>query len=296
LCKRERPSRRAFMGAARFRRLALWSIPAGLGLLLAIFGIGVAGALQEPVIVEAELQVPGMAEGTEIRAVHMTDIHTSWPDMSRQRLERIVATANALKPDLILLTGDHYGGKIWALEGYPIEDALEPLRALKAPLGVVAVRGNHDNDWVLMRMRRLGTMTVLANAHADIGPLVIVGLDSAQFGVDIDKALAGAPPDKPLLGLVHEPEIAGFFPARGFPLVAGHTHGGQVHLPLLGAPWGWFTGGFACRRGNCRINGWDVFVSSGLGTSILPIRIGVRPEIVVLRLYGPPGRKSGTDR
>ncbi|MFQ3666542.1 MAG: metallophosphoesterase [Sphingomonadaceae bacterium] len=284
------------MASPSFPGLVARLIAIGILLVGAILAIGVAGSLQSPAVVEAELAVPGLPPGTEIRAVHLTDIHTSWPDMPRRRLESIVEQVNALEPDLILLTGDHFGGKIWALEAYPIEDALDPLKALSAPLGVVAVRGNHDDHWVLMRLRRLGTIKVLVNAHVDLGPIVIVGLDSAKYGPDLDRAVAGVPAGKPVIGLVHEPEVTEWLPPQGWPMVAGHTHGGQVHLPLLGAPWAWFQGRFPCRRGNCEVNGWDLFVSSGLGTSILPIRIGVRPEIVVLRLYGPSGRKSGTEK
>jgi predicted MPP superfamily phosphohydrolase len=110
------------------------------------------------------------------------------------------------------------------------------------------------------------------------------------------RAARRAPADKPLLVIVHEPSFFHFLPPRPTLMIAGHTHGGQVRLPIIGS---WSPDAYSALypRGLFRRDGHTLLVSSGLGTSILPIRIGVPPEIVEVTLIpDQAGRNSGTDR
>ncbi len=274
---------------------------AALVLLLAALlcaGLGWVEATRAPRLVEARLPLPGLAPGTRLSVLLLSDIHAGPPDMPPARLERIVDQANAAGADLILLLGDYHRSQLLPWPGrYRLESSLAPLARLKAPLGVFAVRGNHDNVWTNRIMGAAGNPVLLVNANRDVGPLVVAGLDSAQHQSDLGKALAGIPDGRAVLLLAHEPEQGAHMEAPPRPLlfVAGHTHGGQIRPPLLGSlvdrvrP-------FRCRRGACIDRGWTLFVTSGVGTSLLPFRIGVPPEMVLLRLYAPSGRKSGTEK
>ncbi len=257
-------------------------------LAILFLGVGLWNATRPPQLVEARLPLAGLPAGTELRVLMMGDTHFGFPDMGTGRLLRIVAQANALKPDLIVLTGDYSGGKIIDWPRVRLETALPPLAALKAPLGAWAVMGNHDVEaWTPKIMALQVQPKLLVNAHADVGPLVIVGLASATHGADPAKALAGVPPGKPILMLLHEGDHLDWLtppPANPVLVLSGHTHGGQVVLPGVGSVGSLLLGTPLCIRGACRVNGWPLFVTSGVGTSWLPIRYGVRPEIVLLTL------------
>lgn len=286
-------------GRRFFRRLLLWValfLLVPLGTLGLFMGVGLWNATRTPVIERIAIPLEGLPPETRIRLLLIADTHAGYPDMPRRRLERIVAQANALKPDLIVLAGDYHGGKYVDWPGMRLEDALEPFAKLDAPLGVFAILGNHDQEfwtpWVLTRQK---APRLLVNAHADIGPLTIVGLDSISHRPDFPRAMQEVAADKPILLLLHEPEYVHYVKAEQPMLaLAGHSHGGQVILPLIGAPSERLYGPLPCRRGMCEFNGNRVFVTSGIGTSWLPIRYGVPPEMVEITLYS--GRKSGTDK
>jgi predicted MPP superfamily phosphohydrolase len=265
-----------------------------LGALLGV--IGWNEALRPPRLVQVALPLPGLAAGAEIRVLLLSDIHAGYPDMPPERLARIVAAANQIHPDLILLAGDYHGGKLFDWPGMRVEAAVGPLAALRAPLGVYAVLGNHDTSrWTPWAFERQGSPHPLVNAHVDVGPLVIAGLDSAAHEPDMAAALAGIAPGRPVLLLMHEPDqLLDDAPGRPVLALAGHTHGGQIVLPLLGPAGRLLWSPQPCRRGLCTLGGTRVYVTSGVGTSWLPMRIGVPPEMVLITLYS--GRKSGTER
>ncbi len=274
---------------------------AGLvGVLAILFlGVGLWNATRPPVIVRASLPLDGLPPGTRLKVLLISDTHFSHPDMGTGRLLSIAAAANAQQPDLILLAGDYIGGKLIDWPKVRLEQALPPLAALKAPLGVYAVMGNHDEPrWTPRIMALQVRPKLLVNSHVDLGPVVLAGLDSMRHASDYEQAIAGAPVGKPLLLLLHEPELLARLALPPNPAVlalAGHTHGGQIVLPLIGRPGALLLGRDQCWRGLCSINQWPVYVTSGLGTTFVPLRYGVPPEIVVLTLYST-GRKSGTLR
>jgi hypothetical protein len=263
---------------------------------LLFIAVGYAQATADPLVVRASVPVPGLER--PIRVILLSDTHGGRPDMPRARLERLVGQVNALQPDLILLAGDYHEARLFDLPGENrLEDSLEPFRALSAPLGVFAVRGNHDNDWTTLILARAPSPVLLVNEHRDVGPLVVAGLDSRFLSPDLEGTLAGTPAGKPLLLLLHEPEHVEMLGASRAALsLAGHTHGGQIRFGALGSPIEWLNGPAPCRRGPCTLQGWPVYVTSGVGTSLVPLRIGVPPEIVELTLQPSSGRKAGTER
>jgi uncharacterized protein len=267
-----------------------------VGLAVALGWAGWLGAIRDPVEVRYRVELAGLQR--PLRIVHLTDTHGSNWDMPQVRLNRIVDQVNRLDPDLVVLTGDYHASKIWD-PPMRLEDALRPFTRLKPPLGVWAVPGNHDEPyWTRWVMRRFG-LKLLAGDLVDVGPLQIVGSDDLIQGRNAVKtvwaAAARAQTGKPLIALVHEPTLWATLPPNVSLLLAGHTHGGQINL--LG--WPRFDNFYAdYLRGLFRnAAGQQMLVSSGVGTSIVPLRLGVAPEIVVVELVPqPPGRNSGTDR
>lgn len=269
-----------------------------LGLALLLAWIGWLGAIRDPVVVRYRVALPGLAR--PLRIAHLSDIHGSAWDMPEPRIARIVAQVNGLHPDLVVMTGDFHASKLLN-PPMRMEAALRPLVALKAPLGVWSVPGNHDNPYWIRRVMATMGLHLLAGRIVDVGPVQLLGSDDLVLGSDpvagVQRAAAAARPDKPIIALVHEPTLFGALPANVGLLLAGHTHGGQIRLfgwPRLRPEYE------PVRRGLYRnAAGQQLLVSSGIGTSIIPARIGVTPEIVLIDLVPapqPPGRNSGTDR
>lgn len=245
-------------------------------------------------VVRYRVALPGLAR--PLRLVHLSDIHGSNWDMPVPRIARLVDQVNRLQPDAVVITGDFHASKNWD-PPMRMDDAIQPLARLSASLGVWSVPGNHDDPyWIRWVMRRFG-LRLLAGDLVDIGPVQIAGTDDMILGrqpvAGLARAVAGARADKPVIALVHEPTLWRDLPAGVSLLLAGHTHGGQIRIagwPRLRPPYE------DLRRGLFRnARGQMMIVSSGIGTSILPARLGVAPEIVVVELQ-PPGRNSGTDR
>ncbi|KPF67308.1 hypothetical protein IP88_12435 [alpha proteobacterium AAP81b] len=276
------------------RLIALLSLAGAL-----LFGIGIWQAQQDPVLVPYRVTLAGLR--APLTMVQLSDVHVG-RDMSPNRVARVVAAINGFKPDVIVLTGDYVSGdpEAWSLA--ETRDALAPLTDLRAPLGVYAVVGNHD-DVARTRWALTGSkITLLNNDSIDIGPLVFVGADDFKGPgrpVEVMRRLVRTEKgDKPVIVLGHRPEFFQWLPERSELMLVGHTHGGQVLLPwatetLMGETM------FARRRGVFGNRGQSLIVSSGLGTTFLPVRWGVPPEIVVVSLVPvgySVGRKSGTDK
>jgi hypothetical protein len=258
-------------------------------LALAFFAGGFWNATRPPAVVLASLQLPGLPAGTKLSVLLFSDTHFGRPDMPASRLDAIVNQANALKPDLILLAGDYSGGKLIGFEPtVRMEPAVRPFARLKAPLGVWAVNGNHESlKWSAYVFGHQPSPRLLVNSHVDLGPLLLAGAGSSTQIAGYAGMLAALPPGKPVLLLLHEGDALIYLnrPKQLSALaLAGHTHGGQVVLPLLGSLGSSFLGAPHCLRGPCNVNGWPLYVTSGVGTSWLPIRYGVPPELVLLTI------------
>lgn len=237
-----------------------------------------------------------------LRIVALADLHAMRPWMPVSRIEGIVDAANALRPDLIVLLGDYVAGMARFRAGVvPIADWAKALGALRAPLGVHAVLGNHD-WWVDPQGVRRGLensgIPVLENTAiklgeagrrfwlAGLGDQLAIPLRPGFRGVDDLPAtiaqLAGD--DDPAILLAHEPDIFVHVPSRVTLVLSGHTHGGQVNLPFIGRPIVPSRFGERFAYGHIVESGRHLIVSSGLGLSGLPVRFMVPPEIALITL------------
>jgi len=214
--------------------------------------------------------------------------------MPPSRLRRIVQEVNALNPDLVLLAGDFTSDKRLMTKHYSGAQAIAPLAGLKARLGAVAVLGNHDH-WRglgdIIPALRAAHVRVLDNSAAAIGPLNLGGVDDAFTGHD--DVMATVRTMRPLSGakvlLSHSPDVVPAAPADVTLILAGHTHCGQIRLPLIGAVSyvSRYGARFAC--GLSREGPKRVVTTAGLGTSVIPLRLGAVPDIWLLTL-APPAR------
>jgi predicted MPP superfamily phosphohydrolase len=262
-------------------------------LLIAMLGLGLAlwsyrVAVSEPVLREAAVALPGL-DGPELRLLLISDIHVAGPDMPPARLAAIVARINRIAPDLVLIAGDLVSDKRVATRRYAMAEAVAPLAALRPRLGTFAVLGNHDH-WrsageAAAALRRAG-IVLLANDAARAGPLAIGGLDDDYTGrADLPRVIErlAAAGGVPIL-LSHSPDP---FPAvTGAPrlMLAGHTHCGQIRLPLAGAVSTMSAHGERYACGLVAEGGRTLVTAAGLGTSILPLRLGAPPDMWLVRL------------
>ncbi|WP_298398514.1 metallophosphoesterase [Sphingobium sp.] len=282
--------------------MRLWHtlLRTALVLLLLAGGMGLwmfLNARAMPVVRRKEIALPFPA-GAPRKAMTvalLTDTHLSGPDNSPERMARIVAQINGLKPDLILLGGDYLGDR----KGGAIYDArasIAPLAGLRAPLGVVAVLGNHDSFSSLNRralrkeawrdaFTHIG-ITLLQDGAVRRGPLAIGGLrDIYTRHIDLPGTLAamrrvgGAP-----IILSHGPDVFPRLPNGPSLTLVGHTHCGQVALPFVGAVYvpSKFGVRYAC--GLYREAGKTMIVAGGVGTSGLPIRLFAPPDIWMITI------------
>ncbi len=188
----------------------------------------------------------------------------------------------AERPDLILLGGDYV---TWAnKKAVPV--CAEGLSALSAPLGVFAVPGNHDPEGLLARVfESRGRMRVLRDGHARIlarGEAIAIGglRYWSRRTSDIRRVFKGAT-GFPIL-LAHDPRRLAQVAELRLPLLlSGHTHGGQIVLPLIGAPSAWR---FPVVSGLARRGETTIYVTRGLGTGVVPARINCPPEVAILTL------------
>ncbi len=232
-----------------------------------------------------------------LRIVAIADIHAGAPHIDRGKLAEIARLANAEAPGLVLLLGDYVIHGVLGGTFMPPEEMAEALSALHARLGTVAVLGNHD--WWLdgERVRRAledQGITVLENRAVTLGDdgarFHLAGLaDDTTRVPDGASALAGRAEEAPVIFAMHDPAAIDEVPERAVLSFAGHTHGGQIHLPWLFDPVVPGRAGPELAYGLLRHEGKAILVSGGIGTSIVPVRLAMPPEIVVLTLRHGPG-------
>ena len=274
-------SRRALLGA-------------GLSLPLAVAGWS---ALVEPGLLllrRRSFAFPGWPQGHgTLRIMFITDLHVGCPHVGLDKAAEVVARANAERPDLVLLGGDFVTQGVLGGRAVPPEEIAPVLGGLRAPRGVYSVLGNHD--WWLdgMRVRRAlerAGIRVLENEAVPVEhgpPMWLAGLaDQTTRRADVPATMRRVADDAPVLALAHDPATFAHMTDRPLLTLCGHTHGGQVSFPFFGpytnasaAPLRW-------SYGHVVENGRHLFVSAGIGTSILPVRLNAPPEIVLLEI-GP---------
>ncbi len=234
------------------------------------------------------LPLPHLPPGLDgLRVAHLSDFHL-YPYTQISFLRQVIAETNALKPDLIVLTGDYV-----TLDAEAIEELAPALAELDARHGVFAVLGNHDlwtNREVVMAGFAAARVPVLVNQRVPISAggqtLHLVGLDDGWSGQpDLAGALDGVPFDEDVLLLMHEPDL--FDDYSQDPRVAlqlsGHSHGGQIRfngqkpriLPYLGRKY---------EQGLYQINDTWLYTNRGLGYTSVPVRINCTPEITEITL------------
>ncbi len=282
-----RPRAVSVLRAPRLRPVA-----AVLALLVSGYGVSQGMAVPKPRQIDVAIKdLPAAFDG--YRVLQLTDIHASRL-LTGDWVRRVVEQSNALKPDLIVITGDLIDGSVEARR-----DDARPLADLHAPDGVIAITGNHEyyaqyQDW--MQAFRALHMQVLENSHLQVrrdeAALTIAGVTdpvAARYGLplpDLDAALAGADPSAPVILLDHRPRNARQAAARGVTLqLSGHTHGGQIiGMDQLVKR---ANGGYV--SGRYEVEGMTLYVSNGAGLwAGFPARIGVPSEITLLTLRRAP--------
>ena len=284
---------RAFeRGTEDWVRLLKRSLLLLIVLALGFIAFGYATAVSDPVIRRARISLADWPSGAPpVRAVLISDLHVVGPDMPPERLRRIVDRINRFAPDLVLIAGDTVSDRPLATRIYSTEEAVAPLAALRPRLGTIAVLGNHDHyrdEQASRRALRAMGISVLDNQAISIGPLAVGGLDDAftdhadpEATVAQMRRLPGAK-----LMLSHSPDPFAKLPPDIGLTVAGHTHCGQIRLPLIGTLTTYSDHGDRYACGLVRENGRTLIVSAGLGASVVPLRIGAVPDMWLIEL-GP---------
>jgi predicted MPP superfamily phosphohydrolase len=232
------------------------------------------------------------AAAPPLKMVLIADPQAAGPHDTPSRFERVVELANRERPDLVLLLGDYVSTRLLKTSFVPPEATAAVLGGLEAPLGVFAVLGNHDWWFDVERVREaLGAVgiEVLDNAarrlEHDGHAFWLAGAGDVTVGKDdLPATLAQVVDEAPILLMTHSPDLFPNVPPDIALTVAGHTHGGQVALPYLGRPIVPSRYGERYAYGHVVEDGRQLFVSSGIGHAILPVRFGVPPEIAVITL------------
>jgi uncharacterized protein len=219
------------------------------------------------------------------RILQLSDLHIG-PTIRRPFVDAVVDRANALRPDLVAVTGDVADGLVPELREH-----VAPLGRLQAPHGTYFVTGNHEYYWDVRgwtrELERLG-LKVLSNEHRVVergsGRMVVAGVTDLSAASDPAAAVAGAPPSDVRVLLAHQPRSAYAAQAAGYDLqLSGHTHGGQYFpFNLLVRLFQPFVAGLH------RLESMWLYVSRGTGYWGPPLRLGAPAEITLLELQPSP--------
>jgi hypothetical protein len=228
--------------------------------------------------------LPGAFQG--LRIVQISDIHHGL-FLPEKWLSQAVHQANWLKPDIIALTGDFV-----TYSRRNIGPAAELLGRLRARYGVFAVLGNHDfrvDAEAITQALRRQRIDVLRNRHVTLWfggeSIYLAGVDDYGYGADLRRAMRGVPRDAATVLLAHNPRVIHLASRNNVSLVlSGHTHGGQVNLPLLGTVYGRSPERLRYKIGWDRMGATQIYVSRGIGTIVLPWRLRCPAEITHLEL------------
>jgi uncharacterized protein len=249
-----------------------------------------------PELVKLEMPLPRLPAAFDgFTIAQLSDFHYD-EVFSIVPIRRAIELVNRLQPDLVVLTGDFVTISMFVV-GHDRQAAkvAEPcaklLSQLRSRLGSVAVLGNHeaqsDPDFVTEALRSYG-ISVLRNrswaVEKDGKRLWFCGLDSVDMRPWLEHALLGVPENEPVVLLVHEPDFAD--QAARYPVdlqLSGHSHGGQVWLPGIGAPW-LPRYGRKYPRGRYTVGALPLYTNVGLGTIRLPVRFNCTPEITLFTL------------
>lgn len=232
-----------------------------------------------------------------LKIVILSDIHSGTPFNGEKRLERIVKKVNNLNPDIVLLLGDYVITKM------PLTKTLDPLTIAEKLINItpkisnIAILGNHDYRYGSYKIKEAFQkkgIHLLENDFIELKfneeSFFLASVPDQDTGTpEIDKVLGFIEQEKPLLFLIHNPQLFDKIPDRVSLILAGDTHGGQVYLPVFKDILTKIKQGKhykpQYRYGLLKEENKQMLITSGTGTSSIPLRIGVPPEIILLKLY-----------
>jgi predicted MPP superfamily phosphohydrolase len=291
------------------RQFLRWSAALGASAAL-IPSYALASPMLRPRVTRYTVSPKNWQADFPLTIAMVADLHACEPWMSAERIESIADATNALNADMIVLLGDYVAGHRFVSNHVHSRDWAAALGRLRAPLGVHAVLGNHDwwedkqalrngagptfsrvaleregipvyeNDAI--RLKKNGRSFWLAGLGDQLAFLPMRRLHSGhRIGTDdLTATLARTAPDENVILLAHEPDIFRRVPDRVSLVLSGHTHGGQIRMfgwsPVVPSRYGSkYAYGHVQEQSH-------LVVSGGLGCSIMPVRFGVPPEIVLV--------------
>jgi predicted MPP superfamily phosphohydrolase len=296
------------------RRFLQWLVSLGaVGAAASAYAVVIEPLLRQRVT-RYDLKLRNWPNDLRLTIAALADVHACRPWMDIDRVHSIVDRTNALKPDVTVLLGDYVAGMRRFVSGAVSSDEWsKALARLRAPLGVHAILGNHDwwddrgaqarghgptiarlalertgisvyeNDAV--RLQKSNRAFWLAGLGDQLAFLPSRKRMGGRIGVDdLATTLNKVPGGEPVILLAHEPDIMPQVSDRVALVLSGHTHGGQVRLlgwsPVVPSRFG-NRYAYGHVREQC-----DLIVSGGLGCSIMPVRFGMPPEIVLVSIAG----------
>jgi uncharacterized protein len=273
---------------------------------VAMVGDGTIFEANRPQLVSIEVSLPRLHQSWDgFRIAQLSDLH--YDDyFSVVPLRKAVEIVNRLQPDLVVLTGDFVTSplkdsrRLKTYAAAAIEPCAELLSQLRAPYGILAALGNHDvgtNAAHIIDVLQSHAIPVLRNRSVPVARegkrLWFAGVDDVLQGKpDLDRALDGIPPTEPVVLLSHEPDWADFVANHPVDLqLSGHSHGGQIRIPLIGAP---YLPKLARKypSGLRRIGPLALYTNVGIGTVRIPMRLNCPPEVTLITVRAAP-RVSG---
>lgn len=258
-------------------------------------------AAHDLVVTQYRPVLPAWPDTRRLTITVIADLHAGGPNMGLERVRQVADAAIALGSDLVVLLGDFFASHHFITEVVPHAAWAGELARIKAPLGTYAILGNHDWWFDIDGVRaalRVARIPVLENDAVLLGErgarFWLAGLgDQLAYrrghghfeGVDdLPGTLAKAASADPVILLAHEPDIFPKVPPRVALTLSGHTHGGQIRLPFIEPVWTPSAYGARYSYGHIVERGRHMIVSGGLGTSKVPLRLGVPPEILRITL------------
>ena len=271
---------------------------------LAAVGEGTIFEANDPKVVSIEIPLSRLSESWDgFRIAQLSDLHYD-QHFSVVPIKRAVDLVNQLQPDLVVMTGDFITSPFLRRRALQSEaaKAIEPCAQLvaqmRARFGIVASLGNHDvsaDPNHISAVLQSHGVSVLRNRslplERDGERLWLSGLDDVLEGkYDLKLTLKGIPRAEPVVLLVHEPDFASYVKNVDLQL-SGHSHGGQIRFPLVGAPCLPVMGRMY-PRGLHRIGPLTLYTNVGIGTIWMPMRLNCPPEVTLITLRAGAGTAS----